>query len=98
MISKKSALELAIRRINSSYYVQGDCLVVIDEATIEKEYGWIFFYDSKKYIETNDKRYLIAGNAPILIEKSDGSIHILGTAMPVERYIEQYEREHGIRK
>ncbi len=31
-----------------------DGFVVLDGETIEKPYGWIFFYQSKKYLETGE--------------------------------------------
>jgi hypothetical protein len=33
---------------------------------------------------------MTGGNAPIIIDKNDGSIHITGTALPVEKYIRDY--------
>jgi hypothetical protein len=41
---------------------------------------------------TGDPLHLIAGNAPFIVGKRDGSIHETGTAEPVEFYLERYER------
>jgi hypothetical protein len=70
----------------------GDALVVVDESTIERPWGWVFFYTSKLWRETQEFRYAIAGNAPLLIERSTGKVHELGTALSVENYIAAYER------
>jgi Immunity protein 35 len=67
-------------------------LVVLEEKTIEKEYGWIFFYDSMKSLE-GDERYLIAGNAPLIVEKNDGSVHELPSIPPLEDWIIRYEAQ-----
>jgi len=85
------AKQLVTEYINSNYNVPGDRLVVLDAHTIEKEYGWVFFYDSLKYLETGDCSYLIAGNSPIIVEKQDGSLHTLGTALSPEESIKEYE-------
>ena len=71
----------------------GGCrLAIVDEATIEGDFGWAFFYESQEYQETGDLRDMLAGNAPILISRRDGSLHITGTAMPLEHYIENFIR------
>ncbi|MEM9220622.1 MAG: YrhB domain-containing protein [Cyanobacteria bacterium P01_F01_bin.150] len=54
--------------------------------TIEKNYGWIFFYNSKQYIETGNIRSLAVGCGPILFDKKNGEITRFGTAFPVEKY------------
>lgn len=68
--------------------------VILDEHTIEEDFGWVFFYQSKQYLETNDFRFALAGNAPYIVNKLDGSIHVTGTAHPTEYYIQNY-RESG---
>ena len=67
--------------------------VVVDEFTIVKPWGWVFFYDTKQYLETRDDRYLIAGNAPYIVNRQTGKVHSTGTAQPIEHYIEAYESE-----
>ena len=52
--------------------------------------GWVFFYDSKIHHETRSISHALAGNAPILIDRSDGSLHATGTGRPIEEYIERY--------
>jgi Immunity protein 35 len=58
---------------------------------IEKSFGWIFFYQSTEYVETNDFRKMLAGNAPFVVDIRDGSLQVFGTAHPIDTYIEQYE-------
>jgi hypothetical protein len=72
---------------------EGDLLVLLDESTIEKSYGWIFFYSSKGWLETRDIKYAIAGNAPFLVKRDTGEVRVFGTARPTEWYVEQYERD-----
>jgi len=52
--------------------------------------GWVFFYDSKVHQETNSVSDALAGNAPILVDRSDGTLHMTGTAQPIQKYVDQY--------
>ena len=67
-------------------------LVILDDQTIEGEFGWVFFYQSRVYLESGDVSYALAGNAPILVSRQDGSLHVTGTSQPIEAYIENFER------
>src|SRR5262245_31317707 len=75
---------------------EGDLLVLLHAHTIEKPYGWIFFYNSKGWLETGDTKYAIAGNAPFLVRRDTGEVRVFGTARPTEWYVEQFERELGL--
>ncbi len=35
---------------------------------------------------------MVAGNAPLIVDRKDGTVHITGTAFPTEQYLESYER------
>lgn len=74
----------------------GDSFVLLRDQTIERPYGWIFFYGSKLWHETKDTKYLIAGNGPLLVEKHSGAISQLGTAHGVLGQIRKYEDENKI--
>ena len=64
-----------------------------DENTIEKEWGWVFFYTSDRYLKTGDFRYAVAGNAPYIVNRHTGEVRVTGTAQRIEHYIAEYERE-----
>lgn len=67
-------------------------LVILDELTIEGDFGWVFFWQSNGYRETGDPLDGLVGNAPLLVSRRDGSLHETGTALPVEDYIENFRR------
>jgi hypothetical protein len=69
-----------------------DTLVVLEEKTIERPWGWVFFYTSRLWHQTGELRYALAGNAPLIVERHSGRILPTGTALPVEQYIANYER------
>jgi len=81
MIDRETAEKNARERLNDLDSDDSDEIVIIRHLTIEKEYGWIFFYDSKIHLETGDYRYSLVGGGPLLIEKSDGSFHYLGITL-----------------
>jgi hypothetical protein len=65
--------------------------VILERHTIERHWGWVFFYDSRRHQETGDIRFAVAGNAPYFVRRTDGALFVAGTAFPVERYIEDFE-------
>ncbi len=92
-INKKQAFQLINHIIKDIdvLEVEGDELVIIESETIEKNWGWVFFYSSKKWIETNDFKYAVAGNAPYFVLRNNGKILETGTAYPVDYYIKRFE-------
>ncbi|PLT18883.1 YrhB domain-containing protein [Ralstonia mannitolilytica] len=61
-------------------------------------YGWVFFYNSKAYLESGEIGAMLAGNAPFVVDAFDGSLHVLGTAHPVDFYLKEYEAVRGQEK
>jgi hypothetical protein len=94
MITKDEARELVAKEvcIRPDWLAEEDELVIFDEFTIEKPWGWVFFHGSKKWMETKDIKYAIAGNSPIIVEKETGNLIFTGTAHETEYYIENYEK------
>lgn len=92
MLNFETAKKMVEEQINASYHVDGDELVVLEEETIQKEYGWIFLYTSRRLIETDDLNYMVGGNAPVVVNKRTGELTFLGTAEPLENYVRRYEQ------
>jgi len=65
-------------------------LIILDNQTAETSFGWVFCYDTRKFVETSELIYALAGNAPIIFDRRDSSLHIAGTAKGIDFYI----REH----
>jgi hypothetical protein len=63
--------------------------VIVEHATMDAGWCWVFFWNSRRFLETGALEDGIAGNAPIAVEKDSGRVHVTGTAMPVEVYLEQ---------
>jgi len=67
-------------------------LVILENQTQEYDFGWVFFYNSKKYVESGDFRDALVGNAPLIVDRKSGQIHITGTAHDIDFYINNYQK------
>jgi hypothetical protein len=79
-----------LQRNDPDYQQQKNVIVLTN--IHEESFGWIFFYNSKQFIDTGDFSYAIAGNAPIIINRMTGELSVTGTAHSIEYYIEEYQR------
>jgi hypothetical protein len=64
---------------------------IVREATIAKPYGWIFFYQSKEFLDGGTISTALAGNAPIIVDRNTLELRLTGTARPLEEYLAKYE-------
>jgi hypothetical protein len=93
-VTKAEARQLALDYLQSGEPKYEDFeVVLLDDETIERAFGWVFFFDSKRHVETGDYRYALAGNAPIVVTKADGQVHQTGTAYPIEHYLKGFESD-----
>jgi hypothetical protein len=69
----------------------GDAAVIVEDSTIERPWGWVFFYESRTFLDTGDNSARFAGNAPIIVERETGQLLDTGTARPIEFYLSNYE-------
>lgn len=56
----------------------------------EYDFGWVYFYDSARHLESGSPSDALVGNAPLIVDKVDGKLYITGTAHPVEHYLQEY--------
>ncbi|HLV80654.1 MAG TPA: YrhB domain-containing protein [Chthonomonadaceae bacterium] len=62
-------------------------------SVLEKDYGWVFTWNARKFLETQDEQYLLTGTRPILIEKESGEMRVL--TFWWERDLQKYEAQRG---
>ncbi len=84
MITFEEAKQIALDKIRP------DC-ALIDDATMEKSYGWYFRYQSKAYIQSGDVRDMLFGSGGFIVERDDGYVFEFGSAYPLERNLVAYE-------
>lgn len=89
-ITKDHALEIARRSIAASAGEHD--FVIIENKTVERPFGWVFFYATRQFLKTGDRNYLVPGSAPLVVHRADGSTEYIGTSVPPARAIEIYEK------
>ena len=92
MLSKSEARAEVDKRLKQMA-PPDDIFDIAESETIERPFGWVFFYNSKGYLETGDFFERLAGNGPVLVDKQNGSVHFCGTIKTPQEYIEEYERK-----
>ena len=92
MLTKEEALKLVLAKLQRMS-PPDDPFVIIEDYTIERPFGWVFFYNSKKFLETGIFRYRLLGNGPIIVNKATGTIESCGTGETTEETIENYEKK-----
>jgi hypothetical protein len=93
---RDEAAAVAERHLNRAVTDPRDELVVLTESAVGKPYGWVFFYQTRMFLETGDHDYLLAGNGPVVV-KHDGTVHTLGSARPPGEEIADFEARHNLR-
>ena len=62
----------------------------LDEtATRVEPWCWVFFYNSRAYIETGAFSHALTGNGPIVVERVTGQLHELTAARPIEEQLQE---------
>lgn len=93
MLNEEGANKVALEHLATLEKEIGEPLGLANSETLEKAFGWVFFYNSKDYIETGNFRSMLAGNAPFIVDRNSGEVHVTGTAKSVEDYITDYEQQ-----
>ncbi|MBC8138973.1 MAG: hypothetical protein H8F28_24115 [Fibrella sp.] len=62
------------------------------------EFGlWVYYYQSARYLRTDDISWALAGNGPILLDTTTGEAFLTGTAEPPGHYVSAYIRSRASR-
>ncbi len=61
-------------------------------STDEHDFGWVFHWCTREFLETEDFRYALGGNAPLIVDRHDGKMYSTGTAYALEHYLNRYRR------
>ena len=90
-VTKAQAQELARKSVSGR---KPDTeFVILEDQTLEKDFGWVFRYANKEYADTRDPKTLIRGLGPVIVERETGAVHKLPTSLPPDRAIREFE-EH----
>lgn len=77
--------------------IRGDAsaTILLEDQTIDDPLGWVFFYQSREFVETGAMAAMLARSAPLLVLCSNSEIIPLGTAHPVDHYLEAIREKVG---
>lgn len=74
--------------LHDARHIQKLVVVRVDE----HDFGWVYFYDGSRHVETGNIGDALAGNAPLIVDRTDGKLYITGTAHPIEYYLQEFRR------
>ena len=78
-ISFDQAKAIADQSVRAIADACNDEFGIVGNETIDE--GWLFYYNSKAFIETGNFRDALAGNGPIFVDRS-GVVQTTPTAIP----------------
>lgn len=76
MIDWPTAYLVAQRHVAGLELPGGDHAVLVDDLSRTVARGWVFTYQSKRYLDTGDRDAQLAGNRPFLVSNDDGHIEV----------------------
>lgn len=88
------ARRLVADRLERIQLSVGADLEILDRCTVETDFGWIFFWNSRRFLESGDPIHALAGNAPLLVDSRDGTLHETSTAKHIDQIIDDYRKQH----
>ena len=88
MINFEKAKILASLKLEEIAKISNSNLTFLNQDTITFEFGWVFFYQSEEFVRFGKLEKMIGGNAPILVDKFDGTIYLTGTRKDIHEYVE----------
>lgn len=91
MLTLQEAQAVAMQFILGAKTKPRCSIAIIDARTIEREFGWVFFYDSTDYLRTGDRDKRLLGNAAVIVNRATATSVFTGTGYEVQDYIDAYE-------
>ena len=74
---------------------EGTEFVLDEERTIEKDWGWVFSFCTKAYLQSRSPMDIVPGTGPLVVEKADGDFSFLSTSVPPGVAVAEYERRRA---
>jgi len=96
MLTREEAKKIALDAIRASTVDPALDLVILDEFTRTKPYGWVFLCNTRKSSETRNLLDGVGGNGPIIVEHNK-RIHRLGSAQAPDDAVAELEAKRGWR-
>lgn len=93
-LTKEAAILLVESYLKTIQPVEPDNPWLINHAhTKEYDWGWVFSWNNKKFLDTRQVKYDVGGNCPVIVNKLDGSLYSTGSARGIEYYVDLYLKD-----
>jgi hypothetical protein len=66
-------------------------LTLLRDKTVVRDFGWVFFYHSARYVQTGSLRDRLAGNGPIIVDRKTGLVTAYGSKPSLDEIIARHE-------
>ena len=99
MLNYSDAIGAARERLSALRNVEEQALEydVAEHETIEHEWGWVFFWNTRLFLDTLDHEHAVGPRAPLFVNKEDGSVTVAGSLDRWKNELKRYERTIGAR-
>lgn len=84
MLTKQDAFKIVREKLDDNYDI-------LEECTVEKDYGWIIFPQTKAYIQARELIDMAFGSGGVLVEKRSGKTIQFGSTYSTETNLKIYE-------
>lgn len=81
-------LEEARRRVEAALASDDEPVAITHEHEVVE--GWLFCFQSRRYLQSGEIPDALAGNGPIFVDRHTGEQHALGTAYPPEEVLRRH--------
>jgi len=88
-LTAERAKEIAQHAITKAGW-DGNDAIVVDEYTQEFDVGWVFYYQSARFLETGEFGFSLVGNAPFFVSRLDGYTAFISYLRPIVESIEAF--------
>jgi hypothetical protein len=93
-VTKERALEIARKKLAETK--PEAAFEILEKKTVEKPFGWVFFYQPKA--AATDPGAVVPGAGPLVVHRADGTTTFLSSSVPPHVAIEEYEKVWARRK
>lgn len=93
-MTKRDAEQLALDFLRSLGAT--DELAFYEDHCVQKPYGWVLYYNTKRYFETGNDLYALGGNGPLVVVAATREVIPVSTAGDTQEGILAVERSRGL--
>jgi Immunity protein 35 len=92
MLTLEQAKSRALAFIGNDFDLSeaGDRIAILDDKTAVAARGWVFFYNSARFIETHDFSSMLMSNRPVFVDRETGDLEYVRELGSTEEVIEAY--------